>query len=110
MELCRKREKEQLWKCVEIFEGYRFKTAKGLPFTYEFKRNRKGNSTDELIFSRKNKGVTRAIVELAYDRVVSAREKQGVNVPKLNSPKRLNVFGASYLDPMFIRFGIMEAG
>ena len=103
-------EKELLWKCVEIFEGYRFKTVKDLPFIYELKRNRKGVASGELFFSRKNKGVTRATVELAYDRVVLAREKQGVDVPKLNSPKRLNVFGASYLYPMFIRFGIVEIG
>ena len=104
------REKELLWKCVEIFEGYRFKTAKGLPFTYEIKRNRKGGTSGEIFFSRKNKGVTKATVELAYDRVVNARNKQEKDVPMMKSPKQLNVFGASYLYPMFIRFGIVEAG
>ena len=102
-------EKQLLWKCVEVFEGYRFETAKGLPFTYEIKRNRDDGMGGEMFFSRKTKGVTRATVELAYDRVVAAREKQGTDVPVMNSPKRLNVFGASYLYPMFIRFGIVEA-
>jgi hypothetical protein len=38
-------EKELLWNCVIRFEGYRFKTAKGLPFTYEFKLTKAGKKS-----------------------------------------------------------------
>lgn len=103
-------EKELLWNCVEIFEGYRFKTVKGLPFTYVIKRNREGTVSGELFFSRKNKGVTKATVELAYERVIEARKLQKMMIPVMTTPKRLNVFGASYLYPMFIRFGLICAG
>ena len=82
-------EKELLWKCVERFEGFLFKTAKGLPVSYEIKRNKDGRPSGELIFSRKEKGVTKATVELAYDRVVAEREGQGVMIPILKSPKML---------------------
>ena len=103
-------DKELLWKCVLRFEGYRFKTAKGLPFTYMLKPNRAGDKSGELIISRKSKGVTRASVELAYDRVVEVRNNQKQMIPVMTTPKRLNVFGASYLYPMFIRFGLICAG
>ena len=101
-------EKEMLWKCVLAFEGYRFKTAKGLPFTYSIKMNRGGEKSGELIFSRKSKGVTRATVELAYDRVVDERSRQNDILPVLTTPKKLNVFGASYLYAMFIRFDLIR--
>ena len=100
-------EKKQLWKCVERFEGYKFKTAKELPYTYEIKQNRYGEKSGEIIFSRKSKGVTRATIELAYDRVVKDREVQETNAPIMTTPKKLNVFGASYIYGMFIRFGII---
>ena len=33
-------------------------------------------------------------------------EKNG----KINGPKKLEVFGASYLYPMFLRFGLIQRG
>lgn len=100
-------EKELLWTCVEHFEGYKFKTQRELPFTYLIKLTRGGTKGGELIFSRKAKGVTRATVELAYDRVAEAREKQSRRIPVMETPKKLNVFGASYIYAMFLRFGII---
>lgn len=101
-------EKEMLWKCVLAFEGYRFKTVSGLPFTYSVKINRGGEKSGELIFSRKSKGVTRATVELAYDRVAEERVSQNVYLPIMTTPKKLNVFGASYLYAVFIRFDLIR--
>ncbi|MBR1743951.1 MAG: hypothetical protein IJ733_19235 [Lachnospiraceae bacterium] len=101
-------EKEMLWRCVLAFEGYRFKTAKNLPFTYSVKENKTGDKGGELLFSRKAKGVTRATVEFAYDRVVDERSSQNDFLPIINTPKKLNVFGASYLYAMFIRFELVR--
>lgn len=103
-------ENELLWNCVLRFEGYRFKTAKGLPFTYEVKKTKVGSKSGEVIFSRKSKGVTRATVNLAYDRVTEERLKQDKNVPVMKTPKKLDVFGASYLYAIFLRFGLISAG
>lgn len=102
-------EKEMLWRCVLAFEGYRFKTAKSLPFTYSVKENKAGDKSGELLFSRKAKGVTRATVELAYDRVVDERSIQNDFLPIINTPKKLNVFGESYLYVMFIRFELVRS-
>lgn len=102
-------EKDLLWKCVLLFERYRFLTAKELPFTYEVKKTKSGEKSGELVFSRKSKGVTRSTVDLAYERVIEEREKQGTMVPVLRTPKDLKVFGASYLYAMFLRFNLISA-
>lgn len=81
-----------LWETLLVFEGYPFRTAKGLEFTYLIRGG-------ELFVDRKEKSITRATVELAYRR---ARELQVVT-----GPKKLGVFGASYLYPVFLRLGII---
>ena len=84
---------ETLWDAVDLYADFPFHTAKGLKFTYTVKGN-------ELFVNRKEKSITRATVELAYQRV------QG---EKITGPKQIGTFGASYLYPLFVRFGIIEA-
>ncbi len=100
-------QKEQLWNCVIAYEGEDFATMKGLPFTYELKKTRKGEKSGEIIFSRKNKGVTRSTVELAYERVIEMRAEQNCVRPIVSTPKQLNAFGASCIYALFIKFQII---
>ena len=90
---------EAMWDALIAFEGYSFQTAKGLRYTYTVKGN-------ELFFSRKEKSVTRASVEMALETVI---ELQKSNV-RIRGPKMLRCFGASYLYPIFIRFGVICDG
>lgn len=83
---------ETLWECASLFAGFPFHTAKGLKFTYTVRGN-------EMFVDRKDKSITRATVELAYQKALSA---------PITGPKQLGTFGASYLYPMFVRFGIIR--
>lgn len=85
---------EHMWDTLILFQGYTFLTAKGLKFTYTLKGN-------EVFFSRKEKSVTRATVDLALQKAV---EKEGM----VSGPKKLDCFGASYLYPVFQRLGIIK--
>ena len=85
---------EELWEAITAFQGHPFTTAKGLRFSYTVRGG-------ELFFTRKEKSITRATVELAYKRAV---EMGGI----VTGPKKLGVFGASYLFPVFIRLGVIR--
>lgn len=84
--------KEALWNALVPFEGDHFKTAKGLRYYYTMKGN-------ELFFSRKEKSVTRASVFIALETVINLQQKD----VRINRPKPLWSFGASYLYPVFQR-------
>ncbi len=84
---------EHLWAALVEFEGRSFYTAKNLEFTYVIRGG-------ELFVSRKEKSITRATVELAFQRAFSLKEEA-------TGPKKLGVFGASYLYPIFIELGII---
>lgn len=84
---------DMLWEALMLFAGYEFRTAKGLPFTYTIKGG-------ELFVSRKEKSITRSTVEIAYRKAVELG-------PVATEPKKLGVFGASYLYPIFIRLGVI---
>lgn len=96
---------ETLWAALIAHEGEVFRTASGLEFTYTFKPNRYGQKGNELVFSRKEKTITRSTVEAAYRRCLALGE--GRLPVTLSGPKRLGTFGASYLYPVFIRLGII---
>lgn len=85
---------ELLWETLILFQNKTFKTAKGLPFTYTIKGG-------ELFVNRKEKSITRATVEIAFRK---ARELEG----RVTGPKKLGVFGASYLYPVFVRIGVIR--
>ena len=67
----------------------------GVPFTYTIHGG-------EMHVSNKNKSVTRATVELAFERAIN----QNGNV---TGPKALGVFGSSYLFPIFQTVGIIRS-
>lgn len=85
---------DTLWTALVAFAGHPFSTAKGLEFTYRVKGY-------EIFVDRKEKSITRSSVELAYRR---ALELEG----NVTGPKKLGIFGASYLYPVFIRLGIIK--
>jgi len=90
--------KEILWEAVELFEGYAFHTSKGLRYNYKVKGN-------EIFFSRKEKSVTKATVDLALEEVLRLQER-GVAI---TGPKKLGCFGANYLYPVFERLGVIHS-
>lgn len=90
---------ETLWNTLICFEGYPFKTAKGLRYYYTVKGN-------EIFFSRKEKSVTRASVSIALETAMEL-QKTGSSI---TGPKMLRCFGASYLYPVFIRLGVICDG
>lgn len=89
--------KECLWETMKLFEGYVFRTSKGLRYQYVIKGN-------EIFFSRKEKSVTRATVDLALETVLSLWQLGKA----VTGPKKLGCFGASYLYPVFVRLGVIR--
>lgn len=82
---------DNLWDCIVAFQGYPFTTAKGLKFRYTVKGG-------EMKVDRKEKTVTRSSVEIAYQRACEG---------EITGPKKLGVFGASYIYPVFVRIGVV---
>lgn len=91
--------KDLLWETLIAFEGYPFKTAKGLRYYYTVKGN-------ELFISRKEKSVTRAGANIAFETAVELQREGS----EITGPKMLGCFGASYLYPIFIRIGVIRDG
>jgi hypothetical protein len=88
---------QQLWHTIVLFENYTFYTAKGLKFRYTVQGQ-------EIFVNRKKKSITRSSVDIAYEKVQNMR---AAGEP-VNGPKKLGTFGASYLFPVFQRFGLIE--
>lgn len=84
---------EELWQRLSEYEGHIFYTSKGLDYTYRIRGN-------EIFFSRKEKSVTRASIEISLHK---AQDMDG----KVSGPKKLGTFGASYLYPVFKTLGII---
>ena len=95
-------EDEQLWQKIISLEGHPFKTAKGLEYSYHVKRGRKGELLGELVFDRREKTITRATILLAYQKALDVQKAEGC----VSGPKKLGVFGASYLYPIFLHMGV----
>ena len=93
------RAREALWEALSAFAGEQFRTAKGLSYTYFVRGN-------ELFFTRKEKSVTRASVNMAFDTALRL-QREGTAI---TGPKMLRCFGASYLYPVFIRVGVVRPG
>lgn len=89
-----------LWNAVLLFAGYPFQTSTGLKFTYTIKIKHNGEPGNELVITRREKTITKATVLMAYRKVL---ELDG----KVSGPKKLGVFGASYLYPIFKRFELI---
>lgn len=86
-------DEERLWAAIEAFAGCPFSTAKGLEYTYSGKGN-------EIFFTRKEKSVTRSTVNIAFHRALELQVVTGT--------KKLGVFGASYIYPVFIEIGVIR--
>ncbi|MCD8149714.1 MAG: hypothetical protein LUE92_09170 [Clostridiales bacterium] len=93
-ELRKNSDMEILWKALQLFENVPFYTSRKLMFRYTLKGG-------EMFVDRKSKSITRSSIEMAYKKAV---EMEG----KVSGPKKLGVFGASYLYPVFIRLGVIE--
>ena len=90
---------EQLWAALSLFQNCPFRTARDHEFTYTIRGG-------ELFVSRKEKSVTRSSVDMALKRVL---ELGGGSLPaRVSGPKKLGVFGASYLYPIFARLGMIQ--
>lgn len=84
---------EILWEAIVAFQMFPFYTVKNCSFTYSVKGN-------EMKISRKEKTITRSTVKLAL--------RHALELGVVNGPKKLGVFGASYLYPIFLFFGIID--
>ena len=91
-------EEFQLWEQLSSVQNETFYTTSGLPFTYSVRGN-------EIFVSRKNKSITRAAVNRAF---FLAREEMRT-CGCVRGPKRMDVFGSSYLYPIFLRIGVISS-
>ena len=109
-----------LWQCVCIFSGYPFTTSgrgsrSGVEYTYQVSRRGSaggrhyaGDSVqgygNELFIvqngEKKEKSISRSTVELGFQKYLEVLKAEGT----VSGPKKLGVFGASYLLPLFQRF------
>lgn len=103
MEECRKKAidrlaedltEDNLWKALMLFSGETFETARRLEYTYSIRGH-------EIFFSRKEKSITRSTANIAFRKAI---ELNGI----VTGPKKLGVFGASYIYPVFIRLGVIR--
>ena len=89
-------EKErEFWKHFCAMAGHKFRTFKGLEYTFTAKGN-------EIFFDRKRKSITCATIMQAYRK---AEELIKAGRP-IDGPKKLGVFGASYMYPIFLELGM----
>ena len=95
---------DYLWKAIIAFENYPFKTAKGLKYHYTVKRSRTGQPIGEIVFDRKEKSITRSTVVKGFENAVAVQKRKGY----VSGPKKLGVFGASYLYPVFFRLEVCK--
>ncbi|MCD8221324.1 MAG: hypothetical protein LUD07_03835 [Clostridiales bacterium] len=84
---------ENLWELIIQYQSHPFRTVKGLTFTYEIHGG-------EMRVSRKEKTITKSSVKIAFQR---AKASEGIT-----GPKKLGVFGASYLYPVFMELGVIR--
>ena len=109
-----------LWQCVCTFSGYPFTTSgrgsrSGVEFTCQVRhtpsaggRHYDGNFIpgygNEIWLTvngeKREKSISRSSVELGFQKYLEVIEKEGT----VTGPKKLGVFGASYLLPLFQRF------
>ena len=85
---------DEVWKLIEEKEGQCFKTFSGLEFSFKVKGH-------EIFISRKDKSITYSSVKKALEEV---EKLDGL----VTGPKKLGVFGASYLYPIFIEIGVIK--
>ena len=95
---------DYIWSLIAAHEGETFLTARGLPFSYHRKTGKAGENLGEMVIDRKKKTITRNTVLLAYDRALEIQSREGC----VSGPKKLGIFGASYLYSIFLLLGIIS--
>lgn len=104
-ELQKELSEDKLWECMELFQGFKFYTVSGLPFTYMIKVSKNGRYTKEFIVDRRtdSKTLTWSSVTLAFHNAVRMRGEV------IERPKALgDIRGVSYIFPILCRFGVIE--
>lgn len=96
---------DTLWEAIAAFSGDTFQTAKGLEFSYTVRRNSDGSVGNEMFVDRKEKSITRSSVNKAFQKAAELGE--GRFPAAVPGPKKLGVFGASYLYPVFLKLGVI---
>ncbi|MCO7172419.1 hypothetical protein NIA70_09630 [[Clostridium] scindens] len=62
-----------------------------------------------MFFTRKDKSVTRATVNIALEKALEFQDKTSGNAACIvTGPKKLGCFGASYLYPIFMGIGLIQ--
>lgn len=109
-----------LWRCVIVFEGYPFSTSgrgsrSGVEYTYQVSRrgsaggrHYSGGSVQGygnelwvvMDVEKKEKSISRSTVELGFQKYLELLKTEGA----VTGPKKLGVFGASYLLRLYQRF------
>ena len=93
----------RLWECIVAFQGYKFRTFSGLPFSYTLKKGRGDEYTRELFIDRRENSKS-----LAWSSLLMAFERT-VGKPMVERPKALgDIRGVSYIYGIFYRFGLIE--
>lgn len=98
-------DEQHLWECIVAFQGYKFKTISGLPFSYQLKTGRHGELTKELWIDRRenSKSLAWSSVRMAFERTEGK--------PIVDRPKALgDIRGVSYIYGVFLRFGLIARG
>lgn len=85
---------ETLWNTIKVFSGYFFETSEGKRFCYNV-------SGDEILVLKSRESITRADVTIALKEILKLN---GV----VESLQNMKVPGASYLYPVFLRFGLIR--
>lgn len=83
---------------LEAYSKYPFMTYKGMKYTYYIKGG-------ELFVSRKDgKSITKSSIIIAFHTALELQRIEGC----VAGPKKLGTFGASYLYPIFLKWGIIS--
>lgn len=91
---------DMLWEVLLAYQNFPFKTMTGLKFKYLVHKG-------EVFISRKenSKSLTRSSILLAFHKAIKLQHENG----RVEGPKKLGTFGASYLYSVFVKIGIIKS-
>lgn len=104
-ELRTEQTEEALWAAVIEFQGYKFHTYSGLPFSYSLKKGRRGEYTKELFIDRRenSKSLAWSSVRIAFEKALEKRDTV------FSRPKEIaDVRGISYSYSLLWRLGVIR--
>lgn len=110
--------KETLWEAVVEFQGYKFHTYSGLPYSYKLKKRRDGEYSRELFIDRRenSKSLAWSSVLLAFGNILKAGHMNDECKPladyskiMVDRPKALgDIRGVTYIYGIFYQFGLID--